>query len=131
MKDLFPDPSAVPLRDYALDDVYDDLVRDASGTAVMSVRGPGQQIDVALGPHYRAIVVFAPKPAGVRGGVGSRGGPFVCLEPMAAISNAMNLAQRGLYRDLQAHSSGRHLAGELSNPTERFPGRLAFRGIHK
>ena len=28
-------------------------------------------------------------------------GEFVCLEPMAGITNAMNLAHRGVYNDLQ------------------------------
>jgi aldose 1-epimerase len=101
VKDLFPDPAAVRVSDYTLDDVYDDLVRDDTGTAVMSVRGGRQRIDVEVGPNYRSIVVFAPQPAALRTAVAARGGPFVCLEPMAGISNSMNLAHRGLYPDLQ------------------------------
>jgi galactose mutarotase-like enzyme len=65
------------------------------------VRGGQQRIDVEVGPNYRSIVVFAPQPAGLRTAVAARGGPFVCLEPMAGISNSMNLAHRGLYPDLQ------------------------------
>jgi aldose 1-epimerase len=100
VKDLFPDPSAVRVADYTLDDVYDDLVRGADGSAVTSVRGGEQRIDVEVGPNYRSMVVFAPPPA-LRSGMAARGGPFVCLEPMAGISNSMNLAHRGLYDDLQ------------------------------
>ena len=43
-----------------------------------------------FGPNYRAAVVYAPK-----------GRDFICFEPMAGITDAMNLAQRGLYKDLQ------------------------------
>jgi aldose 1-epimerase len=88
----FPDPRAIPLKDYDLDDVYGDLVRDASGRAVMTVKGPkSQQLDVLLGPNWRAAVVWAPK-----------GRNFICFEPMAGITDAMNLAQKGLYKELQS-----------------------------
>jgi len=40
-------------------------------------------------------VVFAP-----------RDRPFVCFEPMAGITNSLNLAQRGLYRELQSIPPG-------------------------
>jgi aldose 1-epimerase len=95
---VFRDPQAVRVSDYALDDVFDDLIRDASGWSVMSVRGPRQRIDVEVGPNYRSVVVFAPESTALR--APSRP-PFVCLEPMAGISNSMNLAHRGLYHDLQ------------------------------
>src|SRR5206468_2940093 len=36
---LFPDPQAAALKDYDLDHVFGDLVRDDSGHAVMTVRG--------------------------------------------------------------------------------------------
>jgi aldose 1-epimerase len=86
----FPDPRAAPLRDHDLDHVFADLIRDASGGAVMSVKGASQKIDVVFGANYRAAVVYAPK-----------GRDFICFEPMAGITDAMNLAQRGLYKDLQ------------------------------
>ena len=86
----FPDPRAAVLRDHDLDHVFGDLVRDASGHAVMSVSGAAQKIDVTFGPNYRAAVVYAPK-----------GRDFICFEPMAGITDALNLAQRGLYKDVQ------------------------------
>lgn len=89
-----PDPRAVRVKDHALDHVFDDLVRDDSGTAVMSLRGRTERIDVELGPNYRSMVIYAPKSS-------SPDGDFACLEPMAGISNSMNLAHRGLYDDLQ------------------------------
>jgi aldose 1-epimerase len=86
----FPEPRAAVLRDHDLDHVFGDLIRDASGRAAMSVAGASQKIDVVFGPNYRAAVVYAPK-----------GRDFVCFEPMAGITDALNLAQRGLYKDLQ------------------------------
>jgi len=86
----FPDPRKALLRDHDLDHVFGDLVRDASGGAVMTLAGTTQKIDVTFGPNYRAAVVYAPK-----------GRDFICFEPMAGITDALNLAQRGAYKDLQ------------------------------
>jgi aldose 1-epimerase len=86
----FPNPRAAVLRDHDLDHVFGDLIRDAAGAAWMSVAGAKQKIDVVFGPNYRAAVVYAPK-----------GREFICFEPMAGITDALNLAQRGLYKDLQ------------------------------
>lgn len=98
---VFPDPLAVPIRDFTLDDVFDDLIRDGEGTAVMSVSSSKQRIDVEFGPNYRSAVVYAPELSALRAAGVARPGDFVCLEPMAGITNSMNLAHRGLYRDLQ------------------------------
>jgi len=94
---LFADPQAVALRDYNLDDVFGDLVRDATGRARMSVRGRTQRVDVTFGPNWRAAVVWAPKPTSP-----TQDRNFVCFEPMAGITNAMNLAHRGVYPELQS-----------------------------
>jgi len=101
IENVFPNPHAVRISSHALDHVFDDLVRDRAGTAVMSVWGREQRIDVELGPNYRSMVVYAPESRVPRAGQTGRPGDFVCLEPMAAISNAMNLSHRGLYTDLQ------------------------------
>jgi aldose 1-epimerase len=92
---LFPSPHAVRLRDYDLDDVFSDLERDAKGRAVLSVKGKSEQLDVIYGPNYRSAVVWAPK-----------GRPFICFEPMVGITDAMNLAQKGLYKELQVVAPG-------------------------
>jgi aldose 1-epimerase len=92
---VFPDPRAIALKDLSLDDVFGDLTRDKDGRSVMSVRGKAQQIDVVLGPKYRAAVVYSPK-----------GSAFVALEPMVGITNSMNLAHKGLYKDLQSIAPG-------------------------
>lgn len=96
IEDLFPDPHAVVLKDYDLDHVFGDLVRDAQGRAVMSVKGRSQRLDVSVGPNYRAVVLFAP----------ARNRSFICFEPMAGITNAMNAAHKGLYQELQNIPAG-------------------------
>jgi aldose 1-epimerase len=133
---LSPDPRAVPLKDIDLDDVFGDLERDAQGRAVMSVKGKAQQLDVVLGPNYRCAVLYSPNPANARGGgagrgrgqtpanpptvsdspvvplTGARENPdapsrgFIAIEPMAGITNSMNLAQKGLYKELQSIPPG-------------------------
>jgi aldose 1-epimerase len=136
---LFPDPHAVPLKDFDLDHVFGDLERDAQGRAVMSVKGKTQQLDVVVGPNYRSIVLYSPNPANARGaGAGGgrgRGGQapnaaapaptpaspsaqltgtnpnlpnrgFIAFEPMVGITDSMNLAQKGLYKELQSIPPG-------------------------
>ena len=107
IEQFFPDPPAVPLRDQDLDHVFGDLVRDEQGRAVMSVSGASQRLDVLFGPRYRVVVVFAPRPSAqpdATGAVQERN--FVCFEPMAGITNAMNAAHKGLYQELQSIPPG-------------------------
>ena len=112
IEQMFPDPNRIALKDYDLDHVFGDLVRDGEGRAVMRVRGKAQQLDVSFGPKYNAAVIYAPQPrtpAPGRGGAAA--GPpaspnFICFEPMAGITDAINLAHRGVYRDLQMLAPG-------------------------
>ena len=127
---VLPDPRAVALKDVDLDHVFGDLERDAQGRAVVTVTGKTQQLDVLVGPNYRALVLYSPNPANARGGGGGRGGPrsaqpaappaaapsvaltgapntvpnrgFIAIEPMVGITNSMNLAHKGLYKELQS-----------------------------
>jgi aldose 1-epimerase len=78
-----------------LDDLFTGLVRGNDGRAEFFVQGNKQKISVLYGPKYAAAVVYAPA-----------GGKFVCFEPMAAITNAFNLAQSGLYKELQSIPPG-------------------------
>jgi aldose 1-epimerase len=80
--------------------VFSDLVRDDRGRATMAVRGKSQRVEVELGPKYRAVVVYAPNPSLARSGESSRN--FVCLEPVVGIINALNLAHKGRYDELQS-----------------------------
>jgi aldose 1-epimerase len=92
---LFSDPKRVPLKGYNLDDVFADLVRDANGRATMTVSGRSQRIEVVFGPNYRAAVIYSPADR-----------DFVCFEPMVAVTNALNLAQKGIYKELQSIAPG-------------------------
>jgi aldose 1-epimerase len=89
---LLPNPRAAALKGLSLDDVFSDLIRDASGKAAMWVQGKSQKVEVALGPNYKALVVFAPAGPGTS---------FICFEPMAGITDALNLAHKGVYKELQ------------------------------
>jgi len=97
---MFPVPDRIALNDYNLDDVFSDLVHDADGRALMSVKGKSQLLEVLLGPRYNAVVVFSPQPRASANRAGTIPN-FICFEPMAGISDAMNLAYRGLYSELQ------------------------------
>ena len=95
---LFPDPRNVALKDYDIDHAFGDLVRDASGRATMSVLGKSQKIEVLFGEHYHATIIYAPK---------GQDRNFICFEPMAAITDAMNLAHRNLYSELESIPPGK------------------------
>ena len=82
------DPQA--LRGTQLDDVFAGLQRPDDNTAVFWVKGAKQRINVIYGPKYNTAVVYAPP-----------GREFICFEPMTGITNAMNLAHKGLYKELQ------------------------------
>ncbi len=99
----YPNPTALALKDYELDDVFTDLIRDRDpdGRAVMTVKGKTQQIDVLFGPRYRAAVVYAPRPTTQQADRN-----FICFEPMAGITDSMNLSQKGQYRELQSIPPG-------------------------
>ena len=114
---LFPNRRSAALKDYNLDDVFSDLERDPQGRATMSVAGKSQRIDVVLGPGFRSVVIWAPHPE--NRGRGSQGTPargnagqtaqdrnFICIEPMAGVTNAINLAHQGRYDELQNIAPG-------------------------
>ena len=76
----------------------------------MTVKGRKQELDVVVGPNYRAMVVYAPRPQPAAAG-GAAPSPaqsrnFICFEPMAGITNAMNLAHKGTYKELQSIPAG-------------------------
>jgi aldose 1-epimerase len=100
IEQMFADSNRIALKDYDFDHVFGDLIRDRNGRALMRVKGKSQQLDVLFGAKYGASVVYSPKPNPAN--PPSNGSPnFVCFEPMAGITDAMNLAHRGLYHDLQ------------------------------
>lgn len=101
IEQYFGNADRIALKDVDLDHVFGDLVRDGEGRAAMRVKGKSQQIDLLFGPGYNTAVVYAPKSRG-----GAANPNFVCFEPMAGITDAMNLAHRGIYHDLQMLAPG-------------------------
>jgi aldose 1-epimerase len=97
IEQFLPKPQGGTLQGLSLDHVFGDLVRDSSGRATMWVQGKSERVEVVFGPNYRAVVVYAP--AGPQN-------KFICFEPMAGITDATNLAQKGLYSELQTIAPG-------------------------
>ena len=116
------------LKDYNLDDVFGDLNRDSQGRATAVLKGRKQQLEIIQGPNYKSLVIYSPNPLNT--GLGSQIAPpnpnapppdpaaqgrgrgagggnplatpnFICFEPMAGITNALNLGHKGVYKELQ------------------------------
>jgi aldose 1-epimerase len=111
---FLPDPKHVAVKDVMLDDIFTDLERDASGRAMLSLSGNTQRIDVVVGPKFKTALVYTPPMNNPNrgGGPGANGAPgvpmrgSVAFEPMAAITNALNLSQKGVYKELQSIEPG-------------------------
>jgi aldose 1-epimerase len=103
---FFSDPQAAALKDYNLDDVFSDLTRDTQGRAHMIVKGKRQQLDIMLDRNWRSVVVWSPRPAGTAPPTPQNDPNFIAFEPMAGITDAMNLAHKGLYKELQSIAPG-------------------------
>lgn len=101
---ILPDPKNVPVKDVTLDDIFTDLERDANGRATMTLIGRTQQLEVVVGPKFKTILVLSRDNNANRLPPTARG--TVAFEPMAAITNALNLAQRGVYKELQSVEPG-------------------------
>jgi aldose 1-epimerase len=101
---LLANPKNVVVKDVTLDDIFTDLERDDRGWATMSLMGKTQQVDVSIGPKFKTILVLSRENTGGRGGPPGRG--TVAFEPMAAVTNALNLAHRGAYKELQSIAPG-------------------------
>jgi len=80
----FADPH--PLRARPLDDAFANLIADSDGRARFWAAGNAQKITVAYGPQFPIAVVYAPA-----------GHDYFCFEPMAAPTNAFNLAHAGAW----------------------------------
>jgi len=89
----YPDP--MPLEGRIFDDVFGSLIRGADGRAEFWLQAEKEKITVQFGPKWTVAVVYAPK-----------GRDFLCFEPMAAVTNGMNMAQSGLYKELQSIPPG-------------------------
>ena len=88
-----PDP--LPLKGRTLDNGYRDLVRDGEGRAVFSIEAGGKKVEALFGRNYPVAVVWEPA-----------GREFICFEPMAGITDAVNLNHAGKYPELQTVAPG-------------------------
>jgi aldose 1-epimerase len=89
----FADPQ--PLQGMQFDDVFGELIRDEDGKARFWFEGRRERVTVAYGPKYTVAVVYSPEKS-----------DFLCFEPMSAVTNAFNLAQNGIYKELQSVRPG-------------------------
>jgi len=90
-------PKGGSLKGAKLDDLFGDLIRDSNGWATMWLQGKNEKVVVQFGANYKAAVVWFPA------------GPtqnFICFEPMAGITDGMNLAQKGIYKEQQSIAPG-------------------------
>lgn len=88
VRETFPQAGMLTLRGHFLDHVFGDLRRDRDGWARFSVHREHEKLTVAHGIGYPVAVVYAPTDEGQQ---------FLCFEPMSGITNAINLAHRGMY----------------------------------
>jgi aldose 1-epimerase len=88
-------PGWVSLKDHTFDDGYTNLARESDGRAVFVLKAGEKKIEVLYGPRYQVAVVYAPPNQ-----------PYVCFEPMAAVTNGANLAHEGKYRELETVAPG-------------------------
>ena len=98
----FPAAANLPLRGEFLDHVFGDLRSDSDGWARFSVCGADERLTVAYGDGYPIAVVYAPS---------GEGQQFLCFEPMSGITNAFNMAHRGLYSELPTVRPGEAWTG--------------------
>ena len=119
-----------------IDEMFTDLERDAQGRAAVTMTGKKQSVTIKMGPKFKTVLVYttvpgaqnappaapttaaAPPPrpqppvstgpalplTAPEATVPLRG--FVAIEPMAGITNSMNLAHKGVYKDLQSIEPG-------------------------
>ncbi|MBL8238100.1 MAG: aldose 1-epimerase [Bryobacterales bacterium] len=95
LRELVPDPADFALAGRAFDNNFGGLVRDGKGRARFSLRGARQRLDVYFGAKFTTGEIYSPAD-----------GAFVCFEPMTAINNGLNLAHRGVYKELQSIAPG-------------------------
>lgn len=93
-------PNPLPLKTHNLDTGFTDLERDADGRAHFWIESGRKKIEVMLGPKFPVALIWDPlaPPGQTR--------DFVCIEPMAGITNAVNLNHEGKYPDLQSIPAG-------------------------
>lgn len=102
LSELISSPTDFKLGARDFDNGFDELVRDSSGRALFWVKGKRQKIDVLFGPQFTTGEIYSPSDSA-----------FLCFEPMTALNNGMNLAHRGVYKDLQTIPPGKSWEGSF------------------
>lgn len=93
-----PDP--LPMKGHILDNGFTDLARDAEGRAHFHLASGSEAIDITFGPKYQVAVIWEPP------GRAGADPQFICVEPMAAVTNGLNLAHEGKYPSLESIAPG-------------------------
>jgi len=88
-------PNPFPVKGHPLDTGFTDFQRDSEGRAHFSIASGNEKVEVLFGPKYPAAQVFTPANR-----------QTVCMEPMAGITNAVNLNHEGKYPGLQMLAPG-------------------------
>jgi aldose 1-epimerase len=96
LAELVPSPQNFVLGTREFDNGFDQLIRDASGRAAFFMQGKKQKIEVLFGRKFTTGEIWTPRDSN-----------FICFEPMTAINNGLNLAHKGVYKDLQTIPPGR------------------------
>jgi len=100
-------PNPLPLKGRTLDNGFTDLERDGEGRALFSIASGERRIELLFGPGYPVAVVWLPaSPPG-------RAWDFICVEPMAGVTNAANLNHAGKYPELQTVPAGGEWSGSF------------------
>lgn len=76
-----------PLRGITLDDGFIDLEKETDHRSHFYIKAGEQMVEASFGPKYPAAVVWSPNQNGAPQ-------PFICFEPMTAITNALNMKDR-------------------------------------
>ncbi len=93
-------PAEFPLKGRTLDDGFTDLEHSGDGRAHFYIEAGDMRVETSFGPKYPVAVVWEPNtPEG-------QPQPFICFEPMAGITDAVNLFQAGKYPALQTVAAG-------------------------
>jgi aldose 1-epimerase len=93
-----PDPFLLENR--TLDDGFVDLVRDPDGRPRFYIASSGKTVEVLFGPKWQAAVVWEPNDGK------NQPQDFICFEPMAGITNGINLNHDGKYPEMQSVPAG-------------------------
>ncbi|MBV9268503.1 MAG: aldose 1-epimerase [Acidobacteriaceae bacterium] len=93
-------PNPVPLRGRLLDTGFTDLERDAHGNAHFLIASGSERIEIVFGPKYPVAVLWEPP------STAAHPHEFICVEPMTAVTDGMNLQHDGKYNSLQTVAPG-------------------------